>query len=105
MVLSLNPIGPPVGDEGAGSLEDLLADLRPAAPAEGAAAEEVGMVLAHLGRLGPREASVLRMRFGLDGQEPRSLQAIGEHLGLTRERIRQIEREALRTLGRLMGVK
>jgi RNA polymerase primary sigma factor len=42
-----------------------------------------------------REATVLRMRFGLDGYEPRTLKEIGEELGLTRERVRQIETEAL----------
>ncbi len=45
-----------------------------------------------------REATVLRMRFGLDDQEPRTLKEIGESLGLTRERVRQIETEALAKL-------
>ena len=42
-----------------------------------------------------REATVLRMRFGLDNMEPRTLKEIGEELCLTRERVRQIETEAL----------
>ena len=42
-----------------------------------------------------REATVLRMRFGLDDHEPHTLKEIGESLGLTRERVRQIETEAL----------
>ena len=42
-----------------------------------------------------REATVLRMRFGLDDDEPHTLKEIGESLGLTRERVRQIETEAL----------
>jgi RNA polymerase primary sigma factor len=43
----------------------------------------------------PREATVLRMRFGLDDSEPHTLKEIGEQLNLTRERVRQIETEAL----------
>ena len=47
-----------------------------------------------LGELEPKEQLVLKLRFGLDGDEPRTLQEIGESLGLSRERIRQIESKA-----------
>ena len=46
----------------------------------------------------PREATVLRMRFGLEDMEPHTLKEIGEQLDLTRERVRQIETEALNKL-------
>jgi RNA polymerase primary sigma factor len=49
-----------------------------------------------------REAEVLRLHFGLDGGEPRTLQEIGALLGLTRERIRQIEADVLGRLGELL---
>jgi RNA polymerase primary sigma factor len=52
-------------------------------------------VLEMLHTMDQREATVLRMRFGLGGFEPRTLKEIGEELGLTRERVRQIETEAL----------
>jgi len=51
-----------------------------------------------LGELNQRERQVLEMRFGLDGEQPHTLESIGEQLGISRERVRQIEAKALRKL-------
>ena len=51
-----------------------------------------------IGDMDPREATVLKMRFGLDEMEPHTLKEIGEALSLTRERVRQIETTALKRL-------
>ncbi len=53
-----------------------------------------------LGELDEKEALVIRLRFGLEDDRPRTLQEIGQQLKLTRERIRQIEQKAMRKLGR-----
>ena len=53
-----------------------------------------------LGELDEKEALVIRLRFGLDDDRPRTLQEIGQQLKLTRERIRQIEQKAMRKLSR-----
>jgi RNA polymerase primary sigma factor len=90
----------PQTEEGEGAaLDDLLADERCDAPDVGMArSDELRQVLSLLDQLDSREQSVLRLRFGLDGEDPKTLQEVGERLGLTRERVRQIEREALATL-------
>lgn len=61
-------------------------------------ADELHQVLALLDQLEAREAEVLRLRFGLNGDNPKTLTEIGQQLNLTRERVRQIEKEALRKL-------
>lgn len=57
--------------------------------------EDIAKVLQQLDKLPEREATVLRLRFGLGAEEPLALIDIGARLGLTRERVRQIEKEAL----------
>ena len=58
-------------------------------------ADNSRIFMIRLEEMDKREATVLRMRFGLNDAPPKTLKEIGESLGLTRERIRQIESEAL----------
>ena len=81
------------------SLGEMVMDERLKAPDETLLNHDI---LRHamdlLDDLEEREATVLKMRFGIDGSEPKTLKEIGAELGLTRERVRQIETEALRRL-------
>lgn len=87
------------GSDSGWSLGEMVQDERLKAPDEHLLDHDI---LKHamelLGDLEERESAVLRMRFGLGGSEPKTLKEIGEALGLTRERVRQIETEALRRL-------
>ena len=81
------------------SLGEMIMDERIRSPeSELVENDNLSHVLGQLQTMDPREAIVLRMRFGLDDNEPRTLKEIGESLGLTRERVRQIETEALAKL-------
>lgn len=79
-------------DPNAGRPEDVLA-----------AVEEEVKALKLLNKLDPREANILRLHYGLDGNAPMPLKEIAKKLGLTRERIRQIRRDALTKLYEYMN--
>lgn len=81
------------------SIDEMLMDSRAKSPdTEMVETDDLHHVLDLLSKMDQREATVLRMRFGLDDEQPRTLKEIGEKLGLTRERVRQIESEALHKL-------
>lgn len=89
----------PVGDEEDSMLGDFIADTSQPTPIEAASRELLKENIEEvLGSLSDREAKVLRMRFGLDGKNPMTLEEVGREFGVTRERIRQIEAKALRKL-------
>jgi RNA polymerase primary sigma factor len=87
------------------TLGDIVPDERhPGPETELTDNDSLKHVFGMLSTMEPREAAILKMRFGLDDGEPRTLKEIGESLGLTRERVRQIEHEALGRLNKsLMG--
>src|SRR5262249_45850981 len=85
----------PQGEPGDAPLGELVADGAPAPSAGLEREDELRQVLRLVDSLAEREKAVLRLRFGLAGEEPKTLQEVGECLQLTRERVRQIERLAL----------
>jgi RNA polymerase primary sigma factor len=88
----------PVGD-GESIYADLIEDINSDQPDEATAKQLRSVELAEaLQRLNPRMRNVLTLRFGLDGQKPRTLEQVGVGLGITRERVRQLEARALREL-------
>ncbi len=88
------------------SIHDIISDAR-AKPPDTAMAEtdDRQQLQEVLARMDAREAAVLRMRFGLGDEEPLTLKEIGERLGLTRERVRQIESAALARLGECLRAR
>ncbi len=89
----------PVGDDGDSEFGDFIEDQDTPSPLESATQhllqETIEEVLAELT---PRQSHILRLRFGLGGGEPHTLEEIANKFGLSRERIRQLEKEALRRL-------
>ncbi|MBE0493118.1 MAG: RNA polymerase sigma factor RpoD [Thiomicrospira sp.] len=89
----------PIGDDEDSSLGDFIEDSNILSPSD--SADQEGMsetVREMLGTLTPREAKVLRMRFGLGMNTDHTLEEVGKQFDVTRERIRQIEAKALRKL-------
>ncbi len=97
----------PIGEEQESTLADLIADASSPAPSEQAEDEVLHQMLDRSlrERLTQREAEVLRLRFGLGDNRERTLAEVGQELGISRERARQLETEALRKLRRDMPFK
>jgi RNA polymerase primary sigma factor len=89
----------PIGDDEDSHLGDFIEDTSVASPIDQATAESLRETThAVLSQLTPREAKVLRMRFGIDLSTDHTLEEVGKQFDVTRERIRQIEAKALRKL-------
>lgn len=96
-----NPVSleTPVGEDGENSLGDMVEDRNEATPEEAMnALAEQEEVKELLGSLSDREQQVIRLRYGLGDEKTHTLEEIGEILGVTRERVRQIESRAMEKL-------
>ena len=97
----LVPLQQPLREDGT-ALQDLIEDTETSPPDRLLETEQVRRgVHACLGHLPAREAFILRLRYGLEACEPQSLQEIGDVLGISRERVRQLEQQAFATLRQL----
>jgi RNA polymerase primary sigma factor len=89
----------PVGEEGDSEFGDFIEDQDSPSPVESATQHLLEETIEEvLSELTPRQSHILRLRFGLGGGEPHTLEEIANKFGLSRERIRQLEKEALRRL-------
>ncbi|MBE6538317.1 MAG: RNA polymerase sigma factor RpoD [Ruminococcaceae bacterium] len=101
MKFSQDPVSleTPIGEEEDSHLGDFIPDEDTPAPADSASASILREVIEReLGTLTPREAHVIKLRFGLYDGHPHTLEEVGKEFDITRERIRQIEAKALRKL-------
>jgi RNA polymerase primary sigma factor len=91
--------GIPIGDDGNTELGDLIEDTDTPEPSESV---EIGLrhddIRRKLDALPPRDATVIRLRFGLEGRQALTLDEVGELYGITRERVRQLETRSLKRL-------
>ena len=97
---AMTSLDQPVSEDGETALGDLLASDRPEPLEEVAVTERDQRVNEAVRRLPAAEQSVIRLRFGLAGEEPRTLRQAGSELGITAERARQLEEQGLRRLAR-----
>jgi len=95
---SLSSLDQPVGDDGDSSLGDLLPTDSEAPEAEAERGESEQLVAEALDALPEREREVVRLRFGVGGAEPTPLRETGRRLGMSAERVRQLEERALNQL-------
>jgi RNA polymerase primary sigma factor len=89
----------PIGDDEDAHLGDFIADQSARSPVDSATSDGLkATTQSVLAALSPREANILKMRFGIDMNSDHTLEQVGAQFGVTRERIRQIEAKALRKL-------
>jgi len=93
-----------LGDDDTNRFADIVADPNATAPYQQAVEDSDNEILSEVIRtLSPREQTILKLRFGLSGDDEKTLEEVGQQFGVTRERIRQIQEEALTKLRTKMG--
>ena len=93
----------PIGDDDSNNFSDVVQDDNAETPYQQLEDKTVTKMLREMvTTLDPREATILRFRFGLDGGPERTLEEVGEKFGVTRERVRQIQNIALRKLRKMI---
>ena len=94
----------PLGENESSTLGEMVADEKSGNPYEHLQSKSlIGDVNRVLAQLEPREADIIRLRFGLEGLEPLTLEEVGDKIGVTRERVRQLQEHALRQLRKNMA--
>jgi len=104
-MVSINPssLDAPVGDSDSNQLGELIADEKAVSPYDKLDIKTVQRTLREMvGNLNDREVDILRARFGLDGGPRQNLEQVGQRLGITRERVRQLQNIALGKLRRML---
>ena len=94
----------PLGEDENSTLGEVVADDNAINPSEQLQSKSlIGDVNIVLSKLDPREADIIRLRFGLEGRDPLTLEQVGAKIGVTRERVRQLQEQALRQLRKNMA--
>jgi RNA polymerase nonessential primary-like sigma factor len=100
----ITSVDTPIGSENDKALLDIIADEKGCGPEEDLQDKDIkNSIIRWLQELNPKQREVLARRFGLMGYEPSTLEDVGTEIGLTRERVRQIQVEALRRLRDMLG--
>jgi RNA polymerase primary sigma factor len=93
----------PIGDDDSNNFGEVVEDENADTPYEQLEEKTVtGMLQEMVKTLDPREATILRFRFGLDGGNEKTLEDVGKKFGVTRERVRQIQNIALRKMRKMI---
>jgi len=100
----ISSVDTPIGGDNDKALLDIIADEKSFGPEDALQDKDIkASIIDWLGELNPKQREVLARRFGLMGYEPSTLEDVGVEIGLTRERVRQIQVEALRRLRDMLG--